>query len=322
MAQHDYTLADAPPLSVRSEFNSMLSAILSNNSGPLSPSVKYPGMTWYKSDTGVMAVLMTNGSTWSTAPVDVAFLPITGGTVAALTVNGAFSNPDYDKAKGSYIGATSPTNPLAGMLWYDTSVTPNVLRIRNPTNAAWLLAVDIATPVFQEAVNITGTTARVSFVSGAQTRWMANDPTGNRITFQLSTGALALVVTDAGNMGLGVHAVASLAPLINAKQAALGFTPIRQNDAVVTAVGNSPPHVYRNGVDQGQMQFGAAPNSIVAALSVGAVTHASAVNNVVPNGTCAASNLKLVASNAVPSAGTYRQLGADTSNLSIYQRIA
>ena len=44
--------------------------------------------------------------------------------------------------KSSFSGTSAPSNPVAGMLWYDT--TNNLLKLRNAANNAWLEIYDFA----------------------------------------------------------------------------------------------------------------------------------------------------------------------------------
>jgi len=44
--------------------------------------------------------------------------------------------------KSCFSGATAPSNPIAGMWWYDT--TANILKLRNEANDAWLSVWDFA----------------------------------------------------------------------------------------------------------------------------------------------------------------------------------
>ena len=44
--------------------------------------------------------------------------------------------------KSSFSGTSAPSNPVAGMLWYDT--TSNLLKLRNAANNAWLEVYDFA----------------------------------------------------------------------------------------------------------------------------------------------------------------------------------
>jgi hypothetical protein len=46
MAQHDMVLDNAPGLGVRTDMNAALAALVSQNSGPVEPTNKFPGMIW------------------------------------------------------------------------------------------------------------------------------------------------------------------------------------------------------------------------------------------------------------------------------------
>lgn len=96
------------------------------------------------------------------------------------------TNSALSAIKSSNSGATSPTTPVPGMLWLDTSITPNKLKFRDTTNTTWLdvyiesrLGAPIASAstttvgIFGsgEVVHITGTTAITSLgVSTTGTR--------------------------------------------------------------------------------------------------------------------------------------------------------
>ena len=47
-------------------------------------------------------------------------------------------NEVFAAAQSSNSGSTAPASPTAGMLWFDTSVTPAILRRRNSANSAWI----------------------------------------------------------------------------------------------------------------------------------------------------------------------------------------
>lgn len=46
MAQHDGVIDNGPGLAVRTDINAALQALMSQNSGPVEPTVKYPGQIW------------------------------------------------------------------------------------------------------------------------------------------------------------------------------------------------------------------------------------------------------------------------------------
>ena len=53
---------------------------------------------------------------------------------------------------GAYVGPTAPTNPIAGDLWWDTSV--NLLKIY--TGAAWMITGDSTGGIWAPVVNPLG----------------------------------------------------------------------------------------------------------------------------------------------------------------------
>ena len=53
-------------------------------------------------------------------------------------------NTILDVLRSSSSGAAAPSPTVAGMFWFDESVSPAVLRIRNASNTAWIRIVDTA----------------------------------------------------------------------------------------------------------------------------------------------------------------------------------
>jgi hypothetical protein len=60
MAQHDYNIVNAPGSGVRADLNSVLAAIVSNNSGLTEPTSTFPFMFWY--DMSVAAFKVRNAA--------------------------------------------------------------------------------------------------------------------------------------------------------------------------------------------------------------------------------------------------------------------
>ena len=337
MAQHDYDLVNAPPLTVRSEFNSILAAALSTNSGPLAPTTIYAGELWFKEDNDTLWLRHSTEDKWTQISLDAAFLPLSGGTIAGnpsggnLSVSGLFTNPDFDRLRVNYIGATPPTAPLVGMLWYDTSVTPNVLRVRNKANA-WIAALDMATPVFTDAMTITSVapanTHLVLQSQGVQ-RFIFNELAGDRLNFWLPgpPAKHAAALTDAGVLSIGGNGHANLAAVINGLQPALGFTPIQQTGGYVPAVGGSPARLYRDGVDQGEIQYGPAPAALFLRAAVGALSYLQPISGtpgINGDGTLAGTQLNYAPDRVNVGVGTWRNLQGYTAYplTGIWQRIA
>ena len=64
MAQHDYVIANQGFPAFRSDLNSALSAIVSNNSGADSPSTTYAYQMWYETDTNIWSMRNADNDAW------------------------------------------------------------------------------------------------------------------------------------------------------------------------------------------------------------------------------------------------------------------
>src|SRR6056297_1986013 len=70
MAQHDYDIANAPAATVRTDINSALEAIATNNSGATEPSVTYANQWWYDTTTSILKIRSEADDAW----ISVAYL--------------------------------------------------------------------------------------------------------------------------------------------------------------------------------------------------------------------------------------------------------
>ncbi len=80
MAQHDYVIDNQPGAAFRGDLNSVLSAIITNNSAATEPSVKYPNMWWFDTSTGLLKRRDNLNTTWITVGLEAAD---TDGTLSA-----------------------------------------------------------------------------------------------------------------------------------------------------------------------------------------------------------------------------------------------
>jgi len=103
-------------------------------------------------------------------------------------------------------GATAPTPTVAGMLWYDTSVTPGIQKIRNSANDGWFVLLadnsDESTQLSQLAgrnliINGSGRINQRGYVSATATA-AANQFTLDRWFVIVSGQNLTFTGTDAG----------------------------------------------------------------------------------------------------------------------------
>jgi len=80
MAQHDYIIENAPGAALRADLNSVLQAIITNNSGATEPVTKYPNMWWYDTSAGLLKRRNNANDAWITVGLEAAD---TDGTLAA-----------------------------------------------------------------------------------------------------------------------------------------------------------------------------------------------------------------------------------------------
>ena len=64
MANHDYVIANQGFPSFRSDLNSVLQAVVSNNSGASEPSTKYAYQMWYETDTNIWKMRNADNDDW------------------------------------------------------------------------------------------------------------------------------------------------------------------------------------------------------------------------------------------------------------------
>lgn len=248
MSQHDYEFADADGADFRIDMNGVLGAIVTTNLGPAEPPSRHAGMFWFDtSDEDGPAVLRlrrAQNDAWQRVPTGADFLPSDGGDITGdLHVAGTFSNGEFNAMRGSHAGPTAPSVPAPGMLWYDTSVSPPALRVRNAANTGWQGALPTANPTFQDAITISGTLgASLDLVATSEKRRVYDDAAGNRMAFYAPGDVLAAYFTDAGDFATALMPGGLKAALLG-KQPTLGFTPVQQgggagmNAAIQISVG-------------------------------------------------------------------------------------
>lgn len=91
-------------------------------------------------------------------------------------------------------GAVEPTPTVPGMLWYDTSTTPGVLKVRNVGNTAWEVATD---PIIASGVISAGAVSEIAVLippefKSVQVRLRGFAPVTNgaSLQFQVGTGTV------------------------------------------------------------------------------------------------------------------------------------
>ena len=114
--------------------------------------------------------------------------------------------------KSSFSGTSAPSNPVAGMLWYDT--TNNLLKLRNAANNAWLEIYDfgndrvpsgkVKTASLQDGALSADTTGRAKMADNYITSDKVNDLSGTKITDNtISTAKIQNNVVTPSKMAAG-----------------------------------------------------------------------------------------------------------------------
>lgn len=97
-SQHDYVLDNNPGATFRADLNSVLGAIVTNNSAATEPTTKYPNMWWYDTSTGLLKRRSNANDAWIIMGLEAAD---SDGTFAA----NSDSNVPTQKAAKTYIDA-------------------------------------------------------------------------------------------------------------------------------------------------------------------------------------------------------------------------
>lgn len=331
MAQHDYNIINGPGAAVLDDINKALFAIATSNSGPLPPTTALPGTLWFDiSDTNGPGALKVLGidAKWHKVASGAVYVPTAGGNVIGdLTVNGVFSNPDFNARRKNYIDA-KPTSPLPGMLWYDKTVTPNTLKIYT-ADKVWLELVDVTSPTFTQMVTVESSVtdyAIVNLTASGENRRIYNHSGNDWLVFDHITPAgngYNFIVADNGDWY--VPNVGWMTGEFTKKQASLGFPTVQQYDGSVITIGYNPPQLWVDGASRGNIRLG----SQAVFFTVGAVGSHSRCTSVDPtiagNGLVGGGNLRIGLDSAnLYGSGTWRNMGGRVADkqMTLFQRIS
>lgn len=189
---------------------------------------------------------------------------VTSGTALAEILNRFYNATNTQNS-----GATEPPVTYPGMFWYDTSVTPPVLKIRNAGNSGW---VDFADSIALTPADITGLGTMATVNSPAP---IANGGTGATTAANalVNLGADAKYLAKAGGTVTGGLAVVGsiLAPNIELGPTGDGSAFIDFKNAAgddfdmrIAMWGASPDYLrFLSTVSGAKYQFGGASGGIV-----------------------------------------------------------
>ena len=106
MAQHDYDIANQSGAAFRSDLNSALQAVVSQNSGATTPSTTFAYQFWADTTTGLLKIRNAANNAWITvgtlASINLGLMPLGGGTMTAplILANGTAALPSLTTTGG------------------------------------------------------------------------------------------------------------------------------------------------------------------------------------------------------------------------------
>jgi hypothetical protein len=271
MAQHDYVIANGTGAAVRSDLNSALAAIVSQNSGATAPSTTYAYMPWADSTTGLYKIRNAANNGWIT------LFQLDGEWSTLAVENGSAAAPSiYFKDSGTDTGIYSPgTDQVAistggtGRLFVDSS---GRVGLGTGSPGAKL-------EVYENSSSGTGIVSSLKLNSA---RAVGND--GSEITWNLdfpgysSLAGIAGVFSGGGNnghlvfktVGSGTYAermrIDASGRVGIGTTAADSFNSSFNNLVVGSGSGNEGIIVYTGNVDSGFLAFNDAADTSVRGL--------------------------------------------------------
>jgi len=110
MAQHDYVIANQSGAAFRSDLNSALSAIVSQNSGSAAPSTTFAYQLWADTTTGLLKIRNAANSAWVTVG-DLATVNLGLASLASPTFTGTVTAPFFVASTAVRVPLGSDTGP-------------------------------------------------------------------------------------------------------------------------------------------------------------------------------------------------------------------
>ena len=190
MAQHDYVIANGTGAAVRSDLNSALAAIVSNNSGATAPSPTYAYQLWADTTTNLLKLRNSANSAWITVG-DLTAANLGLATLASPTFTGTVTIPTATISTGAGIPLASAASP-AIYFTGDTNTgiySPGADQFAITTGGSGRLFVDssgrvgLGTSAPQEILEVAKTSAGASVVGALFSNFSANANTAIGVSF-------------------------------------------------------------------------------------------------------------------------------------------
>ena len=132
MSQHDFTINNQTASNARSDINSALQALASNNSGTAAPTTTFANMLWYETDTNRLYMRNEANTAW----LNLGYIDQTGGleildntpvvtTAGAQTgILGDQTTATWQAGTGTTQSLVSPANVKAAILALQSDYVP------------------------------------------------------------------------------------------------------------------------------------------------------------------------------------------------------
>lgn len=208
-AQHDYNIANAPGAVVRSDINSVLSAIATNNSGATEPSTIFANQWWFDTSTNIAKQRNNANDAW----INVALKDGNGWTPyrqGSQIGTGALLTTDTDTAMTADSDSNVPTQKAVKA--YADAVQASADTKISKTIAGEINAMDEKDPLHDDDVFVledsedgyskkkakrSSITTPADVVLVSTTNWSAATNTGD-ITIEAEKNYLAIIYGDVG----------------------------------------------------------------------------------------------------------------------------
>lgn len=182
MSQHDYVIANDTAANVRSDINSALAAIVSNNSGSSAPSTTYANQWWYDTTNDILKIRSEANDAWiSVGKLDQTsghFYPFAGGV--QVTASGTELNYLDITTLGTSQASKAVTADADGTVKFANAIAETVYTLSGT-------ALDPSNGTVQTKTLSANTTLTDSLAVGESMTLMIDDGSAYTITWPTMT---------------------------------------------------------------------------------------------------------------------------------------
>jgi hypothetical protein len=146
MSQHDFSIANQTASNARSDINSGLQALASNNSGASAPSTTYANMFWYDTTNNILKLRDETNSSW----INVAYINQSTGVTSIIdntpvvTTGGSTVGLIGDQLQSAWNTGTDTTESLISPLKMKNAIEANSVDLTTGTGTATIGTLKMA----------------------------------------------------------------------------------------------------------------------------------------------------------------------------------